>query len=86
MTDSIEASAKTVNEAIALALQRLGKTQDEVEVEVITEGSRGILGIGAEDARVRVSVRKPEPVAMPTVREPTDVAVYHPLFSPWRRK
>ena len=59
MADSIEISAKNVNDAVALALQRLGKTQSEVDVTVLSEGSRGILGIGAEDARVRVTVHPP---------------------------
>ncbi len=59
MADSVETSAKNVNDAIALALQKLGKSQSEVDVTVISEGSRGILGIGAEDARVRVTVRPP---------------------------
>jgi spoIIIJ-associated protein len=62
VADSIDTNAKTVNDAIALALQRLGKKQDEVDVEILSEGSRGILGIGAEDARVRVTVRRPAPV------------------------
>jgi spoIIIJ-associated protein len=66
VADSIEISAKTVNEAVNLALQKLGKTQSEVDVTVISEGSRGILGIGAEDARVRVSVRPP-PAKLPPV-------------------
>lgn len=65
MADTIDVSAKTVNDAIAQALQRLGKKQDEVDIEILTEGSRGILGIGAEDAKIRVSVRKPAPVEPP---------------------
>lgn len=68
MPDSIEVSAKNVNDAIALALQRLAKSQSDVNIEILTEGSRGILGIGAEDARVRVTVRPvaaPPPVAPP---------------------
>jgi len=62
--ESIETSARTVEEAINLALQRLGKSRDDVEIVVLSEGSRGILGIGAEDARVRVSLR-PAPAVAP---------------------
>jgi spoIIIJ-associated protein len=65
--ESIEISARTVEAAIEEALARLGKRRDEVEVKVLKEGSRGILGIGAEEARVLVSVLRalPAPVAVP---------------------
>lgn len=52
-------SAKTVEEAIKQALARLGKKREEVEISVLSEGSRGILGIGAEEARILVAVRPP---------------------------
>jgi spoIIIJ-associated protein len=55
MDDSVEASAKTVAEAVELALLRLGARRNEVEIEVLNEGRGGILGIGAEDARVRMT-------------------------------
>jgi spoIIIJ-associated protein len=63
--ESLEISARTVNEAIAKALTMLGKRRDEVEVSVLTEGSRGILGIGGEEARILVSPRLPEPELEP---------------------
>lgn len=65
--DSIEVSARTVETAIEEALARLGKKRDEVEVKVLKEGSRGILGIGAEEARVLVTVlpARPTPAAAP---------------------
>jgi hypothetical protein len=55
--DSIEVSARNVNDAIQQALAQLGVTAEQAEVVVVHEGSRGILGIGAEDARVRVTRR-----------------------------
>jgi len=67
--DSVETSARTAEEAITLALQRLGKKRDEVEIEVLSEGSRGILGIGAEDARVRVRLRPLPPPPPPPAPE-----------------
>jgi spoIIIJ-associated protein len=48
-------SARTVEEAIELALKELGADRDEAEVEVLSRGKAGFLGIGAELARVRVS-------------------------------
>ena len=54
MANFIEKSAKTKDEAIELALNELGLNIDDVEVEVIEEGSKGFLGIGGKDAVVRV--------------------------------
>ena len=69
MADTIDISAKNVNDAIAQALQKLGKKLEDVDVQVLSEGSRGILGIGAEDARVRVSVKRAVPVEPPPAPE-----------------
>ncbi len=54
--ESIEASGKSVDEAILQALSRLGKRRDEVDVTVLQEPSRGAFGIGSKDARVRATV------------------------------
>ncbi len=54
MSKSIVKSAKTVEAAVELALQELGLTRDKVSVEVVDEGARGLFGIGAKDAVVRV--------------------------------
>ncbi|MGM9950791.1 MAG: RNA-binding cell elongation regulator Jag/EloR [Lysinibacillus sp.] len=51
-------SGATVNEAVSLALQKLGKTRDQVEVEVLQEGKKGFLGFGARDAQVRITVKE----------------------------
>ena len=62
---SIEVSAPTVKEAIAKGLAELGKAEDEVEIEVLSPGSRGLLRIGAKDALVRLSFVEPEEEAPP---------------------
>ena len=49
-------SARTVEEAIELALKELDVDRDEAEVEVLSRGKAGFLGIGAELARVRVTL------------------------------
>lgn len=59
---SVEASGRDVEAAIAHGLAELGKTRDEVEIEVLSEGSRGLFGLGAEEARVRISVSEPQVV------------------------
>ncbi|MGN7477745.1 RNA-binding cell elongation regulator Jag/EloR [Solibacillus silvestris] len=48
----------TVEEAISLALQKLGHTREQVDVEVLQEGKKGFLGFGARDAEVRVTVKE----------------------------
>ncbi len=53
----IEVSAKTVNEAITEACQKLGVTSDKLITEVIEEGSNGFLGIGAKPAKIRAAVK-----------------------------
>lgn len=55
--DYIEISAKTVNEAIIEACQKLGVSSDRLEHEVIEEGSAGFLGIGAKPAVIKAWVK-----------------------------
>jgi len=52
---TIEKSAKTKEEAIALALAELGIDESEATIEVIDEGSKGFLGLGSKDAVVKVT-------------------------------
>ncbi len=52
--DELEAGGKTVDEAIELALDKLGLDRSEVEIEVLSQGKAGIFGFGSEEARVRV--------------------------------
>lgn len=55
--DFIEISAKTVNDAITEACQRLLATSDKLEYEVIEEGSAGFLGIGSKPAIIKARVK-----------------------------
>ena len=52
----IETSAKTKEEAIEIALKELDVDRGEVEIDVVSAGKSGILGIGSEPARVRVTL------------------------------
>lgn len=55
----IEVRAKTVDLAVEAAMQELGVTnRDQIAVEVIQEPEKGFLGIGGQDAVVRVKRRK----------------------------
>lgn len=49
----IEVSAKTLNDAVIEACQKLGVTSDKLEYEVIEEGSAGFLGIGSKPAKIK---------------------------------
>ncbi len=55
----IEVSARSVEQAVLQALQQLGLGRDQVEVEVIKQGSRGLLGLLSEEAVVRVTPKAP---------------------------
>ena len=55
MLRSIETTAKTEDLAIASALEQLGKSREEVSVEILERSKPGFLGICAVPARVRVS-------------------------------
>ena len=55
MQEPLVMSARTVEEAVELALKELDVDREEAEVEVLSRGKAGFLGIGAELARVRVT-------------------------------
>jgi spoIIIJ-associated protein len=75
---TLEKIAPNVEEAIAQGLAELGLGQDSVDVEVLDEGSRGLLGIGGRQARVRLTVKLDQPVAAGNPEKleklPTEVA------------
>ena len=61
MEDYIQFSAKTKSEAITKACIELGVSSDQLDIQVITEGSNGFFGIGSKPAIIKV--RKVEPVS-----------------------
>ena len=74
--ESVEVSAKNVDEAIDIALEELGLKRQQVEIEILTPGRPGLLGIGGEPARVRVTALEEgtaRPMAEPGV-EPEERA------------
>ncbi|MCD6344633.1 MAG: Jag N-terminal domain-containing protein [Anaerolineae bacterium] len=71
----VEITAPTSDEAIILALARLGITREEAIIEMLDEGSPGFLGLGARDACVRVE-RRPAPSG--EVAEPSPPAPVAP--------
>lgn len=72
---SIEVRARTVDEAVARGLVRLGGlSRTEVNIEVLSPGKAGLLGFGAEEALVRLTPLAPgeraEPAAAPAPPKP----------------
>jgi spoIIIJ-associated protein len=60
--DFVETEGDTIDAAIENALRLLGVEREKVSVEVVSEGRKGILGFGAQKAKVRAELRK---LAMP---------------------
>ena len=54
---TIEIIAPSVEEAVAKGLAELGLNETDIEVEVLDDGSKGLLGIGSRQARVRLVVK-----------------------------
>lgn len=62
--DSIEATGATIEEAIDAAVRELQAAREEVEVEILENPSRGLLGlVGTRQARVRATRRQEQPAA-----------------------
>lgn len=74
---SIEMTGENVEEAIAKGLAELGAAPSDVIVEVLEEPSRGVFGLGARPARVRLKTFRPPapPAVVPApVQRPPDHA------------
>lgn len=72
---TLEKTGKTVEEALQTALAELGVTREHVDLDVLEEGSKGILlGFGAKHARIKVTLKeeqKEEPEPEPAKEEET---------------
>ena len=54
--ETVEASGKTVEEAIELALKQLDVRREDAVIEVVSQGKTGLFGFGSEPARVRATL------------------------------
>ncbi len=50
----VEETGRSVDEAVGKAIARLGVPRENVDIRVLDQGSRGVLGLGSRDARVAV--------------------------------
>ena len=55
---SIEATGKTVKDAIERGAAQLGCTQDDLDIQIIEMGSTGIFGLFGKPAKVRLTVKE----------------------------
>jgi spoIIIJ-associated protein len=65
--EEMEISAKTVEDAISEAEQRLGVSRDNLEVVVVTQGRGGVFGIGGKESVIRVKPLVPPEKDVETV-------------------
>src|SRR5690242_21529897 len=63
-----EFTGKNVEEAIRSAMKEFDSDLSELDIEILSQGSRGILGVGGEEARILAAPRSAV-AAAPTVRE-----------------
>jgi len=54
---TLEIIAPSVDEAINQGLKELGLARDQVEIEILDEGSKGLFGLGNRQARVRLTLK-----------------------------
>jgi spoIIIJ-associated protein len=53
----LEVIAPSIEEALEKGLKELGLTQNDVDVEVLDEGKKGLLGIGSRQARIALKIK-----------------------------
>ena len=84
MEKSIITTGKTIDEAIAVALAKLGMDRDSVSVTVLEQAKSGFFGIGRVDAKVQVTYEAPDlkPAAPKAEAAPAAVKTEAPKAAP----
>lgn len=75
MTNTIKVTDTSVEKAIQKGLRQLGLTKEEVVVEVLSEGKKGLFGFGQKDAIVALTPVVKEEVSTPVVEETVEEVV-----------
>jgi len=60
MNKSVEKTGKTVDEAITLAIEEMNVKREDVDIEILDEGNKGLFGLGSKQAKVKVSAKPKE--------------------------
>jgi spoIIIJ-associated protein len=53
---NLEIIAPSIEEAIEEGLSKLGVPEEDVEIEILDEGTKGLFGLGSRQARIRLTV------------------------------
>jgi spoIIIJ-associated protein len=84
---TLEVIAPSVEEAIARAVDQLGVPREQFDVEILDAGSKGFLGIGGRQVRLRLTVKDTNDV--PPINSsdvlPTSTGAIPPITEPTRR-
>jgi len=56
----LEIIAPSVEEALEKGLKELGLSRNDVDVEVLDEGKKGLLGLGSRQARIALKIKPPQ--------------------------
>ena len=73
-----EFTGKNVEEAIRTAMKEFSAELGDLDIEILSQGSRGILGVGGEEARI-LAAPKSAVAAAETIRaEPAEVPISEP--------
>jgi spoIIIJ-associated protein len=72
---SLEVIAPSVEEAVAKGLDDLGLVEDDVEIDVLDPGSRGLFGLGSRQARVRLTMKSVVPDEVKEMEGPVKEAL-----------
>lgn len=56
--DFVETEGDTIDAAIENALRLLGVEREQITIEIVAEGRKGILGFGSQKAKIRAELRK----------------------------
>ncbi len=65
-----EFEAKTVDEAIVAAMRAFRSSFEELDIEIISEGNKGIFGIGSKLAKIKAAPASAEKPARPEPSQP----------------
>ena len=69
MKKEVVVSAKSVDEAVALAAEQLGVAVDAIEYKVIEEAKKGLFGLGAAPAKISATIRGGEHDALEFIKK-----------------
>lgn len=70
---TVEASGRTLEEAVAIAAQEMGISADGVEYEIVEEGTKGFLGLGQMPTTIKAWIKEGYEPAVKAEEVPVEV-------------